>query len=80
MLCGTPVAATRLGAVPEIISEGVTGFSVESLAQMPGAIVKCFSLDRRRVRQVAEERFSVEHMTDGYLRVFEQVIARSNLA
>ena len=80
MLCGTPVAAMRLGAVPEIVNEGVTGFSVESLAQMPEAITKCFSLDRRRVRTVAEERFSVERMTDGYLRVFEQVIARRNLA
>ena len=80
MLCGTPVAAMRLGAVPEIVNEGVTGFSAESLAQMPEAITRCFSLDRRRVRTVAEERFSVERMTDGYLRVFEQVIARRNLA
>jgi len=80
MLCGTPVAATRLGAVPEIVSEGVTGFTVESLDQMPDAITRCFSLDRRRIRQVAEETFSVRRMADGYLRVFEQVIAHQNLA
>ena len=80
MLCGTPVAAMRLGAVPEIVTEGVTGFTVESLAQMPDAITRCFTLDRRRVRQVAEEAFSVRRMADGYLRVFEQVAARSNLA
>jgi glycosyltransferase involved in cell wall biosynthesis len=80
MLCGTPVAATRLGAVPEIVSDGVTGFTVEALAQMPEAILRCCALDRRRVRQVAEDQFSVERMTDGYLRVFEQVVARRNLA
>jgi len=80
MLCGTPVAATRLGAVPEIINEGVTGFSVESLGQMPEAIVKCFSLDRQRVRQVAGDMFSIERMADGYLHVFEQVVARRSLA
>ncbi len=80
MLCGTPVAAMRLGAVPEIVKEGVTGFSVESLAQMPEAITKCFALDRSRVRQEVEDRFSVERMTDGYLRVFQQVIAQRNLA
>ena len=80
MLCGTPVAAMRLGAVPEIINEGVTGVSVESLARMPEAIAECFSLDRRRVRLEAEQRFSAERMTDSYLRVFEQVIARRNLA
>jgi glycosyltransferase involved in cell wall biosynthesis len=80
MLCGTPVAATRLGAVPEIIHEDVTGSSVESLDQLPVAITKCFSLDRRRVRQEAETRFSVERMARGYLQAFEQVIARKNLA
>jgi glycosyltransferase involved in cell wall biosynthesis len=80
MLCGTPAAAMRLGAVPEIVEEGVSGFCVESLAELPQAIVQCFSLDRRRVRQVAEQKFSITRMVDGYLRVFEQVIARRNLA
>jgi glycosyltransferase involved in cell wall biosynthesis len=80
MLCGTPVAAMRLGAVPEIVDEGITGFSVESLAQMPEALAKCFSLDRRRIRQEAEDRFSVARMADRYLCLFEQVITRSNLA
>ncbi len=28
MMCGTPVAAMRLGALPEIVDEGVTGFCV----------------------------------------------------
>jgi glycosyltransferase involved in cell wall biosynthesis len=80
MLCGTPVAAMRLGAVHEVVEEGVTGYSVESLAQLPEALAQCFSLDRRRVRQVAERRFSAERMAADYLRVFEQVIARKNLA
>jgi glycosyltransferase involved in cell wall biosynthesis len=80
MLCGTPVAAMRLGAVPEIINESATGFSVESADQLPRAITKCFSLDRRRVRREAEERFSVERMARRYLHVFEQVVARQNLA
>jgi glycosyltransferase involved in cell wall biosynthesis len=80
MLCGTPVAAMRLGAMPEIVEDGVSGFSVESVAQLPEALAKCFSLDRRRVRQAAERRFSASRMAGDYLRVFEQVIARQNLA
>src|SRR4029079_19116994 len=56
MLCGTPVAAMRLGAVPEIVDEGVTGYSVESSERFNDAILQCFSLDRARVRQVAETR------------------------
>jgi len=36
--------------------------------------------DRRCVRQLAEETFSVQRMADGYLRVFEQIAACANLA
>ena len=80
MLCGTPVAAMRLGAVPEVIEEGVTGYSVESLAQLPEALSKCYALDRRRVRQAAEQRFSAARMARDYLRVYEQVLACKNIA
>ena len=80
MLCGTPVAAMRLGAVPEVVEEGVTGFSVESLTRLPEAIVKCFSLDRPRVRQHAEQRFSVQRMAADYLRVYQQITAQKNVA
>src|SRR5439155_19988532 len=54
MLCRTPAAAIGLGAVPEIIQGGVSGFSVESLPQLSEAIVKCFSFDRCRGRNYAE--------------------------
>jgi glycosyltransferase involved in cell wall biosynthesis len=80
MLCGTPVAAVRLGAVPEIINEGITGFSVESPDQFPQAILKCFSLDRRRVRQQAEQSFSVARMAREYARVYQAVVDRKNIA
>jgi glycosyltransferase involved in cell wall biosynthesis len=80
MLCGTPVAAMRLGAVPEVVEEAVTGYTVESLAQLPQALSKCFSLDRRRIRKDAEWRFSAARMAGDYLHVFEQVIARSHVA
>jgi glycosyltransferase involved in cell wall biosynthesis len=73
MLCGTPVAAMRLGAVPEILDEGVTGYSVDSLDQFKQAVLNCFTLDRTRVRQVAETRFSPERMARDYLRVYEQL-------
>ncbi len=80
MLCGTPVAAMRLGAVPEVIDEGVTGFTVESLEQFPAALAKCFSLDRGRIRRLAEQRFSVARMAGEYAQVYQAVIARQNLA
>jgi glycosyltransferase involved in cell wall biosynthesis len=80
MLCGTPVAAMCLGAVPEIVDDGITGFTAATLADLPEAMNKCFSLDRRRIRQHAETRFSVERMVKDYVRVYEEVIQRRNLA
>lgn len=75
MFCGTPVAAMRLGAVPELINEGVTGYSAESLDALPAALTKCFALDRAAVRRRAEERFSAELMAKQYEQLYERVIA-----
>ncbi len=74
MLCGTPAAAMRVGAVPEIVDENVTGCTAETAAEFPAAITRCLSLDRRRVRECAAQRFSAQRMVEGYLRVYEQAI------
>ncbi len=75
MLCGTPVAAMRLGAVPEIVNEGVTGYSADSMQEFSQSIVKSLSLDRGQVRQQAARRFSAEEMARAYVRVYEEVMA-----
>ncbi len=76
MLCGTPVAAMRLGAVPEIIEDGVNGVTAERQEDMATAIQKCFPLDRARVRQVAEQRFAVDRMARAYAAVYEAAARR----
>jgi glycosyltransferase involved in cell wall biosynthesis len=76
MLCGTPVAALGLGAVPEIVENGVNGFYVSEIKGLVGALHQCFALDRSRVRAEAARRFSVEGMAQGYLRVYERVLNR----
>lgn len=74
MLCGTPVVAMRLGAVAEIVDEGVTGFSAESPEEFVKLIPRAFELDRRRVRETAERRFSSERMAREYVAVYERVM------
>jgi glycosyltransferase involved in cell wall biosynthesis len=73
MMCGTPVVATGLGAVPEIVNENITGFYAYSPGDLPELVHKARLLDRRLVRLKAEERFSVERMAVEYLRVYEEV-------
>jgi glycosyltransferase involved in cell wall biosynthesis len=74
MLCGTPVAAVRLGAVPEIVEEGVTGFTSASLTELQDTVPKCFALDRRRIRAAAEDRFSAARMAAGYAAAYEELV------
>ena len=76
MLCGTPVAALRHGAVPEIVKEGVNGFTALTTEELPSVVPKCFALDRGRIRQNALERFSSAGMAQAYLRLYEEVIRR----
>ncbi|MDE3066734.1 MAG: glycosyltransferase family 4 protein [Verrucomicrobiota bacterium] len=76
MLCGTPVAAMRLGAVPEIVDEGVTGSSADSLEDFLPAVQTALQLDRARVRRRAEQRFSAERMAREYAAVYERLAAK----
>jgi glycosyltransferase involved in cell wall biosynthesis len=74
MMCGTPVAAMRLGAVPEVVDDGVTGFTAEDTAGFAEAAVRAMSLDRRAVRDRAVARFSAARMAREYAAVYARVI------
>ena len=73
MLCGTPVAAMRLGAVPEIVDEAVSGYTARSKEEFIRALGQCLALDRRQIRLRAAQRFSADRMARDYARVYEQV-------
>ena len=76
MACGTPVVAYRRGAMPELIDEGVTGFTVMDADSAVDAVGRAAALDRAAVRAVAERRFSVERMTDEYLAIYRRLLVR----
>jgi glycosyltransferase involved in cell wall biosynthesis len=80
MMCGTPVAAIRLGAVSEIIDEGVTGYCAASTLEFGQAVLRTLMLDRRNVRDQAEARFSAERMARQYLGVYENLVSRERPA
>jgi glycosyltransferase involved in cell wall biosynthesis len=75
MACGTPVAAVGIGAVPEIVEEGLTGCYAESTASLVELVPSVLELDRARIRRTAVERFDHLRMVDEYERLYRQVIA-----
>ncbi len=74
MACGTPVISLRRGAAPEIIEDGVTGYVVDSIADMCTAVKKVHKLDRRACRDHVKTKFSVNQMVDGYEKVYRDVL------
>src|SRR5207344_2770923 len=67
MACGTPVIATRYGAVPEVIDDGVTGVIVPSWRDMGDALERADAIDAKAQRRIVEERFSPARMVADYV-------------
>jgi glycosyltransferase involved in cell wall biosynthesis len=76
MACGTPVIAFRCGSVPEVMDDGLTGFIVDDMAGAARAIERVTTLDRRRCRQVFEERFSAPRMARDYLAIYRRLVGQ----
>lgn len=74
MACGTPVLAARMGSMPEIIVDGVTGFLCDGVDDAVSAVPRLASLDRHACRRHVEENFSLERMIDRYLDVYVKAL------
>jgi glycosyltransferase involved in cell wall biosynthesis len=79
LACGTPVIATRVGGVPEIMTDPVAGVLIESGSASAVAdgvrALLAEPRDPRRVREFAL-RFGWEHATQGQLAIFREIAAR----
>ena len=74
MACGTPVIATRFGAVPEVIEHGRSGIIVDDYREMPAALEAADALDPLECRRYVEERFAPERMVENYVAAYRSVI------
>lgn len=75
---GTPVAAFRIGALPEIVTPSVGElaqlYDTDDLAR---AITESLKKDSTQCRKTAEQRFSIEQMIDNYEAVYKTLSERS---
>jgi glycosyltransferase involved in cell wall biosynthesis len=74
LACGTPVVARRIGALPEIIRDGVDGFFGDDVTQMAFKVDGVADLDRVAIRDSVLQRFSAGRMTDGYERIYRNML------
>ena len=75
MACGTPVIATRWGAVPEVIEEGRSGVIVDDYREMVDALADSDRLEPLECRRSVEERFSSERMVRDYEAAYAAMLA-----
>src|SRR5262245_11686929 len=84
MACEVPVIASRVGGIPEVISDGDTGFlsSVGDLDKMAGDAVRLLADERmrremgRRARESAISRYRTDVVIPQYIDFYKKVIAR----
>jgi glycosyltransferase involved in cell wall biosynthesis len=79
---GTPVVAMRHGAMPVILQHGYNGFLADSEQEFEECLqrVRSGEIQPGNCRRSVEERFSAARMADRYVRLYEQVIERSQPA
>ena len=86
--CELPVIATRIGGIPEVVSEGETGFlseigDVEKMAADTIKLLRDDDMRRafgKRGRELAVERYSTEKIIPEYIAFYENVLHRSKTA
>jgi glycosyltransferase involved in cell wall biosynthesis len=74
MACGTPVIATRVGAVPEVVEHGRSGIVVDDHRAMAASLEEAEQLDPLELRHYAERHFSQERMVADYVGAFEYAV------
>lgn len=74
MACGTPAIAFNKGAVPEIMVDGKTGFVVNSMSAMIGAVDRIDSIDPRECRRHVQNHFSITNMAYNYSELYQQIV------
>ena len=67
---GAPVIAFRRGALPEMVSEGVTGFLVDGVEEAIEALKRIDRIDPRSCVAHARKNFSSVRMADCYQNIY----------
>jgi len=86
MACEVPVISTRVGGVPEVVTDGETGFlsevgDVEKMSADAARLVRDTELRRemgRKARESAISRYSTDQVIPQYISFYEEVLSRKS--
>lgn len=86
--CEVPVIATRIGGIPEVVTDGETGYlsDVKDVDKMSHDTLTLLGDERLRRafgdkgRELAVQRYSTEQIIPHYISFYEKIISRSQNA
>lgn len=75
MATGTPVVATAMGAAPEVVVDGATGYLVENdITKLVAATERVGSLSRQACRKHVEANFTAKIQAEQYEQAMQRVL------
>lgn len=85
--CGTPVVATRVGGVVDVVEDGVTGILVppkdsDAMASAMLKLLKDKTLAEKlavNARKNVEEKFTIEQMSTATLKVYQEAMSTRHI-
>ncbi|MBV9217742.1 MAG: N-acetyl-alpha-D-glucosaminyl L-malate synthase BshA [Acidobacteria bacterium] len=83
--CEAPVIATRIGGIPDVVSDGESGYlsDVGDIAKMTDdSLILLADEDQRRAfghrgRELAVQRYSTEKIIPQYIAFYERIVSRT---
>jgi N-acetyl-alpha-D-glucosaminyl L-malate synthase BshA len=83
MACEVPVVASRVGGVPEVVTDGETGYlsevgNVEEMSERAAHLLSNPEFRRgmgKRARQSAVSRYSTDSIIPQYIKFYERILA-----
>jgi glycosyltransferase involved in cell wall biosynthesis len=74
MACGTPVIVPPMGAAPELVADGETGFLREDVDEMAECVARLGEISPAACRARVADNFTAEVMVSGYEKIFERIV------
>lgn len=80
MICGTPVLATSVGAIPDIIKNGKTGYLIENnssvcIAETIIQILEYPNLEKTAInsKKIIEKQFNLKHRVNQWNQILKEI-------
>jgi len=74
LACGTPIITTSMGAMPEIVKHGETGFVCSTMEELTQSINNISNINNMECRNDVEKRFNRKLMAERYLKLYKKIL------